>query len=511
MAPPTVSRVSAVGIGDVRALLTDGTFDVGTRQRGLAYARGGRVSHLEQDWSDGSLFASALVRGGESYRTTLLLERTTADRLRVRTTCSCPVAEDCKHAYALVSVLTSLTAGVGPGQRADWRTVLDGVLDEASTASDPAVGAVALGVELVLPKPPPATRWGPAEAPFRVGVRAVRRGRNGRWVRRGLEWSRIGTDPYGSAWVRTPQTPDGDPADLEALADLKTALLGRRGYLATASDAIDLHAAGPGVWRSLERVVDRGLPLVAAGDVEVRLAEAATLGVDVSRGAEDVEISVGVTADGARYAAGDVALVGEPPHGVVLRRRSAGSPPVVVSLVLAPLAGPVPQTVRSWLDTGLDLRVGVDALPELVGEYLPALASTVQVTSRDGSVDIPGPAVVSLRGDVTWDEDGGVELGWRWLYRRGDQAQQFPVDGQDGPAWAGATGRRRPPSSTGCAGTRSSTPCSGCGCAARGRSPPGSGCATSRRWGSRSGTCRGCRPTPSSSWSPTARRRSSVR
>ncbi|MBB3326779.1 DEAD/DEAH box helicase [Microlunatus antarcticus] len=431
--------VSAVGIGDVRALLTDGTFDVGTRHRGLAYARGGRVSHLEQDWADGSLFASALVRGSETYRTTLMIEPGGPDGLRVRTGCSCPVGDACKHAYALVSALTSAAAGVGEGRRPDWRTVLDGVLDEAAGAATAPVPDVVLGVELVLPKPPPRSRWGPAEAPFRVWVRAVRKGKNGRWVRRGVEWSRIGTDPYGSAWVRTPEVADGDPADLEALADLKNALLGRRGYLATSSDAIDLHAAGPGLWRALERVVARGLPLVVPGGADVRLVDAATLGVDVRRPsaksgeAGEVEVSVGVTADGVRYAAEDVALVGEPPHGVVLRRRPTDDPATTTSLVLAPLAGPVPPSVRSWLDTGLDLRVGAEALPELVGEYLPALASTVEVTSRDGSVDIPGPAVVTLRGDVTWSEDGRVELGWRWLYRRGDQAQQFPLDGQDGP------------------------------------------------------------------------------
>ncbi|HEY0239213.1 MAG TPA: DEAD/DEAH box helicase, partial [Friedmanniella sp.] len=424
--------VSSLGIGDLVALLDDPAFDAATRQRGQAYAREGRVTKVQQDWDHDSVFASALVRGTQPYRSTLLVERTGPDELSVQTRCTCPVGDDCKHAYALVATLATPVRGPGDGLRADWRTVLDGVLDEAAERRPAATGpAVQLAVELVLPKPPPPSRWGPAEAAFRIWVRAVRRGRNGRWVRSGLEWSRIGADPHGSAWARTPQVPDADPDDLEALADLKSALLGRRGYLATSSDAIDLHAAGPGVWRSLERVVARGLPLVAGGEVDVRLSDAATLGVDVSRSADAVEVSVGVTADATYYRADDVALVGEPPHGVVLRRRSAADPAVTAALVLAPLAGPVPPTVRSWLDTGLDLRVGPEAWPELVGEYLPALASTVAVTSRDGSVDIPGPAVVTLRGDVTWDEDGRVELGWRWLYRRGDRAQQFPLDGHE--------------------------------------------------------------------------------
>ena len=433
MPGPTVARVvGTIGIADVAALLDDATFDAATRQRAQAYVREGRVSHPHQDRGDGSLFASTVVRGTSAYRTALVLERTSRDELRVRTTCTCPVGDRCKHACALVLVL----AAGGPSDatvRQDWRAVLDGVLDEVAAQAPAPQPAVRLAVELVLPAPRPATRWGPAEAPFRLSVRAVRQGRNGRWVRRGVEWSRIGTDPYGSSWGRTPQAPPGEPADLEALADLKTALLGRRGYLATSSDAIDLHAAGPGLWRALERVLARGLPLVSPGGVDVRLVDAATLGVDVRRRAGAVDVSVGVTAGGTRYPAADVALVGEPPHGVVLRGRDADDSAAVVALVLAPLAEAVPQTVRSWLDSGLDLRVDEPALPELLGEYLPALASSVAVTSRDGSVDVPGPAVVTLRGDVTWDEDGRVELGWRWLYRRGDQAQQFPLDGSDRP------------------------------------------------------------------------------
>ncbi|WP_204912619.1 SNF2-related protein [Microlunatus spumicola] len=426
--------VSAVGTADVAALLRDGTFDATTRQRGQAYVREDRVGPVQQDREGGSLFASAVVRGSQPYRTTLLLERTATDELLVRTGCTCPVGERCKHAYALAAVLAAGPAeDGGDGPRPDWRTVLDGVLDEAASQRRPTADPeVRLGVELVLPKARPATRWGPAEAPFRLWVRAVRRGRNGRWVRRGVEWSRIGTDPYDDGWGRTPQAPVGDPADLEMLADLKTALLGRRGYLATSSDAIDLHAAGPGVWRALERVVAAGLPLVGPEGVDVRLADAAALAVDVRRGDDAVEVGVGVTVGGVHHRAEDVALVGEPTHGVVLRERAAGGDRATKGLVLAPLTAAVPPTVRSWLDTGLDLRVGPEALTELVGEYLPVLAASVPVTSRDGSVDIPGPPTVTLRGDVTWSEDGRVELGWRWLYRRGDRAQQFPLEGHEG-------------------------------------------------------------------------------
>ncbi|MGI3780914.1 MAG: SWIM zinc finger family protein, partial [Janthinobacterium lividum] len=123
----------SVGISDVRALLEDAGFEPGTRRRGQAYAREGRVTHLQQDWEGDSLFASALVRGTQAYRTTVMLERTGPAGFVLRTSCTCPVAEWCKHTYALVAALstTVLSTSAGDGRRPDWRAVLDEVLDEA--------------------------------------------------------------------------------------------------------------------------------------------------------------------------------------------------------------------------------------------------------------------------------------------------------------------------------------------------------------------------------------------
>ncbi|SEQ47105.1 DEAD/DEAH box helicase [Microlunatus flavus] len=416
---------STVGLGDVLSLLRrDAAFDPGTRRRGQEYASTGRVSHVNHEWDGGSLFASGLVNGTVPYRASIVAERAGPGRVELRTTCTCPVAFDCKHVFALVCALSD---SLGQSRRPDWRAVLDDVLDEVAPRAAEQTPAVPLGVELVLPKPPARSRWGPAEAALRLWVRPVRRGTNGRWVRRGAEWSRIGTDPYAPAWSRAPEPPQAHPDDLQALAELKSALLGHRGYLGASSDALDLHGAGPGLWRALGRVVERGMPLVASEpEAEVALAEdQATVMFDVRRDDGEVVVSAGLALDGVAYGSADVATIGEPPHGAVLRRRD---PSGATRLVLAPLAAPVPTSVRTWIDSGTDLRVDAPAAPELLGEYLPALASSVTVTSRDGSVDIPGPAVVTLRGEATWADDGQVELVWRWLYRRGEQVQQFPVD-----------------------------------------------------------------------------------
>ena len=66
-------------------------FAPGTRERGRAYFKGGRVQALK---SDGHR-VQARVEGTELYETSLFWERDGWG-----SACSCPVETDCKHAYA---------------------------------------------------------------------------------------------------------------------------------------------------------------------------------------------------------------------------------------------------------------------------------------------------------------------------------------------------------------------------------------------------------------------------
>lgn len=433
--PPTVWFVDGVA-QLVAAVEAHGAFDAGARQRGAVYARIGRVGHVEPDWSAGRLTVTGIVRGSTSYDTRLTAARTPSGAVELHTACSCPVGAGCKHAYALVVTLRDQLVP----RRPHWRSVLDAVLDETSVAAETQAGPAApVAVELVLPKHRPASRFGREQdrAP-RVEVRALRRGTSGRWVRGGMEWSRVGTEPYAGPWAGVRVAATVDPVDLDALAELKIALLGRRGYLVTASDGLDLHGSGPGLWRALDRLAERGIPLLCSErEVEVEVsALPAAPGVDVSARGESVAVHAGVTLDGTWCDARDVRLVGDPAHGVLLRygTGAAGASTDGASrLVLARLDRPLSPALRSWFDESAPLTVEPSALAELVGDYLPSIAQAVPVVSRDGSVDLPGPADVSLHGDLTWDDEGGFDLGWRWHYRRGDQTQQFPADGPTQP------------------------------------------------------------------------------
>lgn len=74
-------------------------FERGAFERGLAYAREGRVSLVKAGWP-----AVAQVRGTEGYVTTVYYSNPTLPSRDMHGDCSCPVALDCKHVVATAVV-----------------------------------------------------------------------------------------------------------------------------------------------------------------------------------------------------------------------------------------------------------------------------------------------------------------------------------------------------------------------------------------------------------------------
>ena len=194
-----------------------------------------------------------------------------------------------------------------------------------------------------------------------------------------MEWSRLGNGPSADPWPGVRRGPLVDPEDLDRLVELKIALLGRRGYLATTSDALDLHAAGAGVWRALDRLVERGIPLLCSDRlVEVRLsATPARLEIDAHAEADAVGLRAGVVARRQLIEAPTSARR-RAARGVVLRSRSTVDPTTggPFALVLARLDRSPARTVQDWVRGAHELRVERAGVDELVQDYLPALART---------------------------------------------------------------------------------------------------------------------------------------
>ncbi len=401
------------------ALEADPAFDAGTVLRGRAYAAQGRVRRLQSIASGAAVVVGAVVDGTRSYAVAIT-GTPVGGRLELSTRCTCPLAADCKHVVATVLALQRRDGG-----RSQWRAVLDQVLDDTEGARAPAAPEPAeVAVQFVVPPRSKAGRsWpaGPTDLSS-VTVCAVRRGSAGRWVKTGVGWADLARSGFG----RSPEV-TLRPDEHERLEALGRALSHQHGYLMLNNRPIGLGWSAPEVWRALHRLAELGVPLVCSDpSVAVVLADGvARPAVDLSRRAGELQLSPGVSVDETWFGGDDLGLVGEPVHGVVGWRAAggAGGP----TLILARFEQPLADGVRRWLE-GDPLAVDPAGAAELEQEYLPRLRRTVVVGSRDGSVTVPGAPTVRLHGDVTWHDDGRVELTWRWSYRQAGEVQQFPVD-----------------------------------------------------------------------------------
>ncbi len=400
--------------------------DRGTVNRGRGYARGGRVRSVEVDEDESTLTISGIVDGTRQYHCYIDAARS-GDDLRVVSSCTCPLGGACKHVVATAIVFDAQQRAGGP--RAQWRRVLDEVLDEAPPPITPEPRPrVPVAVQIVLPPARPPSRYAvTVTSRPRLNVRAVRQGTTRRWVKTGMGWSEIGYAAYAPRL-----TGPVDPADIELLNELKIALVSRRGYLMASNEPLDLHEATPSVWRTLARLAEQDIPLVCSDpSVTVRLADSpARVEIDLAGTDDTVTVSSGVTVEGTWYAPGDLAFIGEPPHGVALWTGSPGRPGS--EIVLARLESAPTRAVRHWLATGSSLTVDRAGADELLEGYLPRLARSMPVRSRNGTVELPGEADLRLRCDLTWDAEGTVTLDWRWIYQRSSGSQQFPVDDPSG-------------------------------------------------------------------------------
>ena len=137
---------------DVRASLS-----AVARERGITYARQGRVTELKIDKGGATL--SSLVRGknSNSYRVSIFTARARAGRTRVAGYCTCPVATNCKHVAATLYAALSAPE-ISPA------------VNHPSSASSASVVAAAERRSAVLPPAPNEARTAADRLEPRVDV-----------------------------------------------------------------------------------------------------------------------------------------------------------------------------------------------------------------------------------------------------------------------------------------------------------------------------------------------------
>ena len=437
-------------------------------QRGRPYSRNGSIADLSWDEPEGEQSTDGTLTGivhGTStvpYRTRITLRPAGEDpragqglsgvqrHLPVRSLCSCPVRDSCKHAAALMyrstmDAMRSTLGGAGPASSStaiagrlaplrtaepEWRRTLAPLLRESSPTD---VVPLAVGVELL-----PVRRWhgyshlaaehaAPADldsgVPLTVVLRPMRAGKRGNWIKGGLSWTRF---LYSSAG------PEFEPEQSRWLTRLVRLHRAGHPFASDPGERLRLdELTGMEGWTLLRDLVRAGIPLVGAGSVEaVTWGPPAGARLDVSADGEDLLVSANTEAQG--YRCEELRPAG--PGGFF--RAGPGTRATTIILELLPATQVVPETVRTLLQRPEPLRVPAADAPEFLAELVPQMRDLVDVSSQDSSVIFPEPQPPQLQLSVEHLPEQRVQLHWSWQYRAPSRTlplhQEAGAPGRDG-------------------------------------------------------------------------------
>ncbi|WP_265442957.1 DEAD/DEAH box helicase [Flexivirga meconopsidis] len=303
--------------------------------------------------------------------------------------CSCPVATECKHVAA-----TLLTARDAVGGRADpipaWRRFVQQQLDDSeqrAAADDGVRLGLRIGTSRELQHGRPATRIFMSPSHFTKA---------GRWSKQ-TSWDDVAANRFNSRF---------NVEQAQALSRIHRLARGSAHAVFYSGANLFLDECGPAVWGALHEVADAGVELLPSYNGEYGV----TLVPDPVRVAADFQRqqdgSVVGRADvvGLPDDDGELLLVGEPPHGVVLRGYDqsltlAGTDRLITGPALAMLLdGPV--------------EVPAQDADEFIDLYLPRLARRLHAVVDADTEPVP----LRLRLTVTSPEPQSIEVTTQMLY-----------------------------------------------------------------------------------------------
>ena len=384
--------------------------------RGMVYARNGSVSEVQID--PVTQLITGRVQGGyrDGYDSSVQLVGTEGGWTGHRGTCSCPVAQDCKHTAALLIVARSRVQEVAGAPRPAWELALERLVHAPAPAAEP--DAVQLGLEFSVERMP-AYRGHLGKISLRM--RPVRRGHRGSWVRSGISWEEL---DYPSR---------SHPAhQRDLLLQIRTAAGAAARFSLPRSPWLSLAEVAAGFWSLLADAERMGLPLLieGAGHPPVITQLPATMVLDARRRDADLALEPTILVDGQPLPAGRYGLLGDPVHGIYLTGVANGPPGA--ELTLARLAEPLTREQRRLLSDAAPVVIPAVDEERFLTDFLPAVRRRAGVISTDGSVELPEPATPQLCLDVTFRPEHRVRLDWSVRYAAGGAEHTFPLEDPPG-------------------------------------------------------------------------------
>ena len=366
----------------------------GAFQRGLDYARKGRVRGIGVAGNGDIISAQSKGSGAHIYQT--MVFRKQHDQRSPEAwvgNCSCPVGANCKHVAALLITARSLAqeephVAAPAGQVAPWESRLAGLLRLERTPRR------RMALEII---DDPGSMWGNPAGPSMLPLIEGKRG----WNRQGASWSQIASGGLDD---------EVDPEVIGVLREL-AGMAGGYGFY-YADDRVSLVTAPAHVWEVLRRGVAAGLTLTTAQrhGRPVHLAEGLRGGVHLIReGDGGVVVAPALEIDDVeeinRQQVPGIELdltlmpIGDPVHGFYTWMPGR-------ELLLMPIE-PRPTEALSRLLLGERETITIPAgdVERFETEHLEALTRALPVLSADASIRLPRPTTLRAALAVHVDAD----------------------------------------------------------------------------------------------------------
>ena len=412
--------------------------------RGMVYANNGNVTDVRIDAQQLAVTGQVLGGGRRRYQVRVQLVDA-GEHTGHRSTCTCPVVRDCKHAAAVLIVARASLGTAAQATRPEWEQLVTRMVRETPVPS-PAVAEV--GLELAVDA---GRVYGEFTSAPRLLIRPVRRGNRDRWVYSGVSWSDL--DYPSDAWSDDVR---------ELLLQLRAAAGSAARFSSPRSAWLALDDASTMIWWLLATAGRAGLTLVGEkGGRPTVLTERVAIRLELAT-ADDGGLrgTVGLPTDllepsGLFEAVPDVesgqhpgpafGLLGNPAHGAYWLAAPT-TPEGPRDLVLARLVHPLPTELHRLVQQQATIQVPPEDRERFLADYLPALRRAVPVVSDDPALVLPEAPVPELVLRVGFRPEHRVRLDWTVRYRRSEQGgaeepeQRFGID--ESPA--GSSGLRDP-------------------------------------------------------------------
>ena len=353
-------------------------------ERGLDYARKGRVRGISVAGDGDIISAQSKGSGAHTYQTMVFRKQGTRSApASWAGTCSCPVGSDCKHTAALLITARTLAqaepdgAAAPSGGPAPWESRLADLLQVERAPRR------RMALEII---DDPGDMWG---TPAGLSMLPLIEGKRG-WNRQGAAWTQI---------VSGGLDDDVDPAVMGVLREL-AGMAGGYGFY-YADDRLSLTTAPARVWDVLRRGVAAGLTLTTAQrrGMPVYLAEGLRGGVHLTRKGDggiaitpaleidDVEELRRLQVPGLRLSF-SLMPIGDPVHGFYTWMPGR-------ELLLMPLEPrPTEALSRVLLGDGEAITIPAGDVERFETEHLEALTRALPVLSADASIRMPRPTTL---------------------------------------------------------------------------------------------------------------------